>query len=101
MKRNAQPAAKLRPRGRSGLAHDDAPQKTAENVGAGEIGSHRPAQSRLAFVAVEEAASTKVQLTIRVDRDDLEWYRKKGRGYQTRINQLLRAYIEAHPKEVA
>jgi uncharacterized protein (DUF4415 family) len=46
-------------------------------------------------------SSTKVQLTIRVDRDVLEWYRKKGRGYQTRINKLLRAYMEAHAKEVA
>jgi uncharacterized protein (DUF4415 family) len=44
---------------------------------------------------------SKVQLTIRVDRDVLEWYRKKGSGYQTRINKLLRAYMEAHPKEVA
>jgi uncharacterized protein (DUF4415 family) len=46
-------------------------------------------------------SAAKVQLTIRVDRDVLEWYRQKGRGYQTRINQLLRAYMEAHPKEVA
>jgi uncharacterized protein (DUF4415 family) len=46
-------------------------------------------------------SATKVQLTIRIDRDVLEWYRKKGRGYQTRINKLLRAYMEAHAKEVA
>ena len=46
-------------------------------------------------------SAAKVQLTIRIDRDVLEWYRKKGRGYQTRINKLLRAYMEAHPKEVA
>jgi uncharacterized protein (DUF4415 family) len=46
-------------------------------------------------------SAAKVQLTIRVDRDVLEWYRKKGHGYQTRINKLLRAYMEAHPKEVA
>ena len=36
----------------------------------------------------------KVQLTIRVDRDVLEWYRRQGRGYQTRINALLRAYMQ-------
>jgi uncharacterized protein (DUF4415 family) len=46
-------------------------------------------------------SAAKAQLTIRVDRDVLEWYRQKGRGYQTRINKLLRAYMEAHPKEVA
>jgi uncharacterized protein (DUF4415 family) len=44
---------------------------------------------------------TKAQLTIRVDRDVLAWFRKQGRGYQTRINRLLRAYMEAHKRDVA
>src|SRR6266498_1072516 len=35
---------------------------------------------------------TKTQLTLRVDTDVLEWYKKQGRGYQTKINLLLRAY---------
>ena len=35
---------------------------------------------------------TKTQLTLRVDSDVLEWYKKQGRGYQTKINKLLRAY---------
>jgi uncharacterized protein (DUF4415 family) len=43
----------------------------------------------------------KAQLTIRVDRDVLAWFRKQGRGYQTRINALLRAYMEAHKRDVA
>ena len=38
----------------------------------------------------------KAQLTLRVDQDVLEWFRKRGRGYQTKINALLRAYMEAH-----
>ena len=37
----------------------------------------------------------KAQLTIRLDQDVLEWFRKQGRGYQTQINALLRAYMEA------
>jgi uncharacterized protein (DUF4415 family) len=37
----------------------------------------------------------KIQLTVRVDRDVLDWHRSRGRGYQTRINALLRAYMEA------
>jgi uncharacterized protein (DUF4415 family) len=40
----------------------------------------------------------KMQLTIRVDRDDLAWFKAQGRGYQTRINSLLRAYMEANVK---
>jgi uncharacterized protein (DUF4415 family) len=38
----------------------------------------------------------KEQLTLRLDGDVLQWFKKQGRGYQTRINQLLRAYMEAH-----
>lgn len=37
----------------------------------------------------------KAQLTIRVDRDVLTWFKSRGRGYQTQINALLRAYMEA------
>lgn len=40
--------------------------------------------------------ANKTQLTIRVDRDVLAWFKTQGRGYQTRINSLLRAYMEAN-----
>lgn len=40
--------------------------------------------------------SRKAQLTLRVDSDVLDWYRKQGQGYQTKINALLRAYMDAH-----
>ena len=40
----------------------------------------------------------KEQLTIRVDSDVLEWYKRQGAGYQTRINALLRAYMQEHPR---
>jgi uncharacterized protein (DUF4415 family) len=33
-------------------------------------------------------------LTLRIDSDVVEWYRRQGAGYQTRINALLRAYME-------
>ena len=38
----------------------------------------------------------KQQLTLRVDSDVVDWYKKQGPGYQTRINSLLRAYMEEH-----
>jgi uncharacterized protein (DUF4415 family) len=38
----------------------------------------------------------KAQVTLRVDRDVLEWFKELGQGYQTRINTLLRAYMDAH-----
>jgi uncharacterized protein (DUF4415 family) len=34
-------------------------------------------------------------VTIRLDADLLRWFRRE-RGYQTRINAILRAYMQAH-----
>jgi len=38
----------------------------------------------------------KQAVTMRLDSDVLEWFKKQGKGYQTRINQLLRKYMETH-----
>jgi uncharacterized protein (DUF4415 family) len=38
----------------------------------------------------------KAQVTLRIDSEVLEWFKSQGRGYQTQINSLLRAYMEAH-----
>jgi uncharacterized protein (DUF4415 family) len=38
----------------------------------------------------------KESVTLRVDQDVLDWFRKQGKGYQTRMNAVLRAYKEAH-----
>jgi uncharacterized protein (DUF4415 family) len=38
----------------------------------------------------------KAQVTLRIDDDVLEWFKSQGRGYQTQINALLKAYMEAH-----
>jgi uncharacterized protein (DUF4415 family) len=32
----------------------------------------------------------KQQLTVRLDADVIAWLRQQGKGYQTRLNQLLR-----------
>jgi len=37
----------------------------------------------------------KVPITIRLDPDVLAWFRSLGKGYQTRINAVLRTYMEA------
>ncbi len=36
----------------------------------------------------------KVALNMRVDRDVLDYFRRQGRGYQTKINAVLRSYVE-------
>ncbi len=39
----------------------------------------------------------KQQLTIRLDADVLNWLKANGKGYQTRINRILRAAMESKP----
>lgn len=38
----------------------------------------------------------KRQLTLRLDEEIVEFFKNDGDGYQTRINALLRSYVEAH-----
>jgi len=38
----------------------------------------------------------KAQVTLRIDADVIEWFRGRGRGYQTRINSVLKAFKDAH-----
>lgn len=39
-------------------------------------------------------ASAKVPISLRVDPDVLEFFRNSGPGYQTRMNAVLRAFME-------
>ena len=43
----------------------------------------------------------KKQLTIPLDADVLAWLKGHGRGYQTRINRILRVVMESQPPAVA
>ena len=35
---------------------------------------------------------------LRIDEDVLDWFRSLGRDYQTRMNAVLRAYVEAQKR---
>jgi uncharacterized protein (DUF4415 family) len=37
----------------------------------------------------------KTTVSLRVDADVLEWFKRQGSGYQTRMNAVLRAFREA------
>jgi uncharacterized protein (DUF4415 family) len=37
----------------------------------------------------------KKSISLRIDPEVLAWFKKKGKGYQTRINAVLRMYMEA------
>ncbi len=38
---------------------------------------------------------SKPLISIRIDPDVLEWFKSQGTGYQTRMNAVLRMYMEA------
>lgn len=40
----------------------------------------------------------KESITLRLDPDVVAWFRKSGRGYQTRMNAVLRSYVQAARK---
>jgi uncharacterized protein (DUF4415 family) len=41
----------------------------------------------------------KRQLTVRFDQDIIEWFKAQGAGYQTRMNAVLRSFVEAQKKQ--
>lgn len=43
-----------------------------------------------------KAVPRKSLLSLRVDSDVIDWFKSQGAGYQSRMNALLRAYMEAH-----
>lgn len=45
-----------------------------------------------------QKAPTKVQATVRFDRDVIDYFRATGRGWQTRMNETLRRAVEREKK---
>ncbi len=42
----------------------------------------------------------KQQLTVRFGADVVEWFKAQGAGYQTRMNAVLRSFVEAQNKKI-
>ncbi|WP_079229240.1 BrnA antitoxin family protein [Pseudomonas putida] len=51
------------------------------------------------FREAELRVPAKQTVTIRLDSDVLAWFKEQGTGYQTRINQLLRQYMQAQQRQ--
>lgn len=45
--------------------------------------------------AVKGLPPAKQPVKLRIDADVLEWFRRTGKGYQTRMNNVLRAFVES------
>ncbi len=65
-----------------------------EDIDLSDIPEVTPEMFAKAVVKRNFAPHRKVQLTLRIDADVLDWFKSQGHGYQTKINALLRAYME-------
>ncbi len=75
-----------------------------------ETGDYVPTSPNAAEVELDEAfwqsarlmvpTPGKEAISLRVDQDILAWFRTGGKGYQSRMNAVLRAYVESR-REVA
>ena len=43
----------------------------------------------------------KQQITLRLDPDVIDWFKRTGKGYQSRMGAVLRSYVEAKRKRSA
>lgn len=41
---------------------------------------------------------TKKAVSLRIDDDILQWFKSTGKGYQTRMNLVLRSYMQSQKK---
>jgi len=46
--------------------------------------------------AVVMAPKPKSSVCLKLDQEVVEWFKSQGKGYQNRINSLLRAYMETY-----
>ncbi len=75
------------------VVDDDNPEWTEEDFRTAKPGWTLPPEILAAFPNTPrgpQVAPTKVQVTLRLDRDIVERYRATGRGWQTRINEALK-----------
>lgn len=49
--------------------------------------------------AVVWTPPTKKQITLRLDDDIIAFFKESGKGYQTRMNAVLRAFVDAKKKQ--
>ncbi len=63
-----------------------------EDIDYSDIPETPPEWFRNAKVVYPQA---KRQMTLRLDSGIVDWFKGQGKGYQSRMNAVLRAYVEA------
>ena len=96
-------AAELDRMARAGASRSDwarADAKSDAEIEANAAGDDAEDGMTVDWTAAQiDLPAPKAVLHMRIDRDVLEFFRRGGRGYQTRINAVLRAYKDAHEPE--
>ncbi len=81
--------------------------RKADYVWDGESEEDRPATARELISAVSAyrrkrgrpaGSGAKEQIALRVDKDVLAQFRAGGPGWQTRMNEALKAWLRSHPR---
>jgi uncharacterized protein (DUF4415 family) len=73
--------------------------KTAQGKTASAGRSARSSQQKQADWGNVQVVwpQAKQAISLRIDQDILTWFRDRGPGYQTRMNAVLRAFVDAQP----
>jgi len=77
------------------MSDEEAERRAAADSDAGVI---PPGFWENATVHMPES---KQQITLRLDPDVIRWFKRSGRGYQSRMGAVLRSYVEAKRKHRA
>jgi len=68
------------------------PQQDVEKLADAEDGALPEGWEKTVIIGLPIG---KEAVKLRIDRDILSWFRSTGKGYQTRMNNVLRAFVSA------
>jgi uncharacterized protein (DUF4415 family) len=87
-------------------ANDDTRRYSGESLRAERAHGETQTRADAPIYPVDEAfwrdakvtmhRSGKASVHLRLDTDVLEWFREQGRGHLSRMNAVLRSFMEAH-----
>ena len=76
----------------SKLTHEEIERAVAEDPDAGTF---RESWSEGVDIGLPKS---KERITVRLDADVLAWFKNQGKGYQTRINAVLKAFVDSQKR---
>jgi uncharacterized protein (DUF4415 family) len=74
------------------------PRKTAKTISLQAVAEEPRRREFKLPERMEWYRPIKKPVTLRLDADVIEWFKKSGRGYQTRINRALRKMMKDEMK---